>query len=308
MNVTAVPLLLRPYSAEFMQHSRTLLESMKSIFGAEPAAKSLAQMVLQKYPVHARQIRAEATAMDVDPIDLAIGNLCYDLMMGSMGCSTMALATSEGPVLARNMDWFPAEKIAKASCLMDIGPAIVAGFAGMVGVVTGMSKRGFALAVNAVFGGFEPSGYPVLLFLRHILDEADGYESATAMAFNEPLMAGALITIVGVKNDQRVVVERRPGAAKRRMPEGGLLCVTNHYRKMDEPIDCGRYVHLRQFGGTEPAMEVLTHSNVMQQITSQHVILNPARQCAEMFVPTPLLSDNVQENLSRTDVMEILFG
>jgi hypothetical protein len=48
-----------------------------------------------------------------------VANLSYDLLLASLGCSTMALATPGGPVLARNMDWAPEGPLARASVKID---------------------------------------------------------------------------------------------------------------------------------------------------------------------------------------------
>ncbi len=309
MNYTPSPFVTRPYPAPLVKRAKALLNATHAIFAANPAAAVVAQMVLTKYSVHAGQIASEAAALDADPVDLAIGNLCYDLLMGTMGCSTMALATPEGPVLARNMDWFPAEKIAKASCLVPTDCGVNAGFAGMVGVVTGMSDRGFAFALNAVFGGFDMEGYPTMLFLRRVLDDASGYDEAVKMVTRERLMSGALVTIVGTTNDQRTVVERSTvSAVCRPAKDEKPLCTTNHYRAMAEPVECGRYAHLAAHGDRAPALDVLTHSAVMQDITSQHVVMQPSTRRAEMFVPTKLLPDDVEEALTPDDVKRMLFG
>ena len=68
------------------------------------------------------------------------------------------------------MDWWPEDLLAQASYLVcyhrnGVTQFVNAGWPGAVGVVTGMSHRGFAVALNAVSCP-EPlakTGYPVLL-------------------------------------------------------------------------------------------------------------------------------------------------
>src|SRR5262249_28543105 len=147
--------------------SKNLLGATLGLFQPFAQSKVVARAAFARYPVHAERAKAAAEVVGVEPVDLLAANLCYDILMGMsvMGCSTLALAGEDGPVLARNMDWFPAEKIAKASCLVAEDFGTNAGFIGMLGVVTGLSKRGFCVALNAAFGGSDPSGYPMLLFL-----------------------------------------------------------------------------------------------------------------------------------------------
>ncbi len=60
-----------------------------------------------------------AEAVGVDWRDLLIANVSYDLVLAAFGCSTVALPGPDGPVLARNMDWWPEKVLAKSSCLVN---------------------------------------------------------------------------------------------------------------------------------------------------------------------------------------------
>ena len=64
---------------------------------------------------------------------------------------------------------------------------------------------------------------------------------------------------------------------------------TNHYRALSRPESCGRYAHLAVKAGKTPPLEILTHHEVLQSITAQHVIFQPATGRAEMYVPSHLL-------------------
>ena len=205
------------------------------------------------------------------------------------------------------MDWFPAEKIAKASCLVEEDYGVNAGFVGMLGSVTGMSKRGFCVCLNAAFGGSDPIGYPVLLFLRHVLDTAANYGDALAMVRTERLMSGGIVTVVGTRNDERAVVERTPTRAVVRT--AGVeepLMATNHFRTLAEPEVCPRYDYMKLHAGRTPATEILTSRRVLQEISAQHVVMSPATQAVEMFVPSHLLSDDVQEEMTPMDLSRFL--
>src|SRR5437764_468138 len=52
------------------------------------------------------ELKGMGDAAGVSWRSLLIANLSYDLVLATFGCSTMALATPDGPVLARNMDWW----------------------------------------------------------------------------------------------------------------------------------------------------------------------------------------------------------
>jgi len=261
------------------------------------------------------QALADLVARDWRSVILA--NISYDLAMLTVGCSTIALPTSDGPVLARNMDWFPEVILARTSYLLRFQQRgelefVIAGWPGSIGVVTGLSARGFAVALNAAFhasDGTDKLGYPVLLFLRRILEEARDFDHAVRMLTRQRLASPGLFTLVGSRNDQRVVIERTPRRhALRRPVDGGPLFATNHYRQIDDRLEpcqnslpessCPRYEALeRRFAAHAPdgaldddaLLRTLTDPEVIQEITAQHIVMRPRDKTAGMWVPDRLI-------------------
>jgi hypothetical protein len=293
------------------------------------AGRDLLGAVISEMPAEAHWIadgvrlrtaeRFQAEAMAVAGLvgatwrEVLLANVSYDLLLAQFGCSTVALPTPMGPVVARNMDWWPEDVLARGSYLFRFrrGGELAfanAGWPGAIGVVTGLSARGFAVVLNAVTGpeGVDASGYPVLLHLRRVLEDAAGFNEALNMLRDEKLAAPALITLVGTSNDQRVVIERTPTRHALRWAEPGApLLATNDYRLLFRPeshagleiyeTTCRRYEALgRLLAGhrADADMEddrllyMLTDPAVIQGITAQHVILRPAAGTARLFVPT----------------------
>ncbi|HEX5270655.1 MAG TPA: C45 family peptidase [Gemmataceae bacterium] len=252
--------------------------------------------------------------------EVILANLCYDLLLGTMGCSTVVLPTPSGPVVARNMDWWPEDLLARASYLIRCSRAgsfrfAQAGFPGCVGAVTGLSARGFAVVLNAVVSseGRRWRGYPVLLHVRRVLEDASDFDDALRMLSRQRLAAPALFTLAGTRNDQRVVIERTPSRHALRRPNGDEpLLTTNDYRLLTnaqghDPADvllrtaCPRYERLGQLMAKHtPDQEVadgallyaLSDEGVIQQITAQHVIMRPRSGEVRLFVPRRLLADD----------------
>ena len=290
--ITAVPFVREGFPADLVAKSRTFLVETLAMFPQSPFVRAGIEYLFARYPRHAERAGQIARSLGIDPLDLFAGNLAYDLFMGGtgMGCSTMALPTSEGPMLARNMDWPPADKIAQASCLVAEEFGVNAGFLGMVGVVTAQSTKGFALSLNAVESKADLDGYPMLLFLRDVLDTAQDFDSALDRIRRERLMSGGIITLVGTANHQRAIVERTTSdAVTRSAGDGEPLLATNHYRSLMRPEACGRYAYLAAHAGKVPPLEILTQPEVLQSITAQHILFQPATGRAEMYVPTHLL-------------------
>jgi hypothetical protein len=287
-----------PYPPALLGRSRDLLNGIVGLLAPYPLGRLAAGLVLRRYPGYAREAESTAGVLGVAPADVMLATISYDLFAASVGCSTMVLATPEGPVLARNMDWMLPDLIARASCVTEVRGGLSAGFAGSVGVISGLSGRGFAVVLNAVAGGgLNESGEPVLLFLRRLVDEAGSFDEAVHLASETPLSAPALLTLAGTRNAQRVCVERTPSACTQRRPAGDApLLVTNHYRALCRAEGCPRYDHLarhaRRLGPTpsdEDLLALLTHPCVRQDITAQHVVARPAQGTLRMFVPTALL-------------------
>ncbi|HEX3146696.1 MAG TPA: C45 family peptidase [Gemmataceae bacterium] len=260
-----------------------------------------------------REFKAAARVIGADRRDVALANLSYDLVVGALGCSTIVLPTSQGPVIARNMDWWPEEPLARASYLIRCingsdWQFTSAGFPGAVGVVSGLSSRGFAVILNAVTSQdlVCKTGYPVLLHLRRVLEDAVDFADAVHRLSKQRLTTSALFTVAGTSNDQRVVIERAPKRhALRWGKPGAPLVTTNSYLLLDVPTgeqdawdlyrtSCGRFGRLcdlatrKPFGTPvtdEELLYWLTDAEVRQEITAQHVLIRPASREMRLFVP-----------------------
>lgn len=313
----------REVSDELIERSRQLLQAVQQEISG--SARWLAHVV------HLRtnyRFRAEAIAMGkrvgVDWRDITLANLSYELVVGMFACSTIVLPTATGPVLARNMDFWPEKWLARASTLIRHrrqGKLAFAnaGWPGAIGVVSGLSARGFAVVLNAVgdFGGINKLGYPVLLHLRRVLEDADSFDSAVDWLASEKLAAGALFTVAGTENHQRVVVERTPTRSVLRRPVGDQpLVTTNDYRMLGKSpahaehellaTSCSRFDCLwRQFQAHLPSDSVedarllyaLTDPSVRQSITAQHMIFRPREQSVRLFVPRDLVEDGTSSTI-----------
>ncbi len=262
---------------------------------------------------------ALAKLLDVRWQDVMLANISYDLVLAQFGCSTLVLPTSDGPVIARNMDWWPEALLAESSyllrCKKGDEPAYCnGGWLGAIGMVTGMSARGFAVILNAASGleGVDIRGYPVLLHVRRVVEDAEGFDQALEMLSNQHLSAPGLFTLVGSENHQRVVIERTPRRHALRWGETDRpLITTNDYRVLFKESGeafggsgvlyetaCGRYeALLEEYGGWSATSSVnderlltsLAHPRVVQEITAQHVLIRPRVRQMNLYVPARLL-------------------
>jgi len=316
----AKPMNEQAFPPDAVASAQSLLASIKRMIPAK--AKFLAQLArMRTWNRFQREVVGIAKMADADWRDIMLANLSYDLMLSSLGCSTIALPTRDGPVLARNMDWWPEDLLAQASylvCYQQTGEMrfVSAGWPGSVGIVSGMSQRGFAVVLNAVScpEPFSKTGYPVLLHLRRVVEDARNFDEALAMLRDQRLTAPALFTLVGTENEQRVVIERSPTRhALRRAEHSQALLTTNDYRLLfkDAPragdVDatnfylstCHRYDALCRFFANWSAdqphnvtqlLYFLSDPDVIQGITAQHVLFHPRTQEMGLWVPRRLLA------------------
>jgi hypothetical protein len=275
-----------------------------------------------------REAGALARLVDANWRDIILANISYDLMMMTMGCSTVALPTPSGPVVARNLDWWPEDILAQSSYLIRCSRVgkfhfAHAGFPGSIGVVTGLSARGFAVVLNAVIctEGRRWLGYPVLLHLRRVVEDAADFEEAESMLSRQRLAAPALFTLVGKDNHQRVLIERTPRRSAVLRPRADEpLLTTNHYRLLTDAqgqasgdvhlgTACPRFERLgRLLANHRPEQEVadaallyaLSDSGVIQDITAQHVIIRPRTGEMRLFVPRRILGDHASSPATGT--------
>jgi hypothetical protein len=323
---TAKPMQEQSFPAPAVASAQRLLASIKAMIPTPGKARILAQLArLRTWNRFHREIVGAAKMADADWQDVMIANLSYDLVLSSLGCSTIALPTRDGPVLARNMDWWPEDLLAQASylvCYQQDGKThfVNAGWPGGVGVVTGMSRRGFAVALNAVScpEPFARTGYPVLFHMRRVVEDARNYDEALAMLRDQRLTSPGLFTLVGTENHQRVVIERSPTRHALRHPDGAhALITTNDYRLLFKQVPqtpaetssfylstCNRFNALCEFfanwspdGSLDKTqlLYILSDSQVIQDITAQHVIMHPRTQDMGLWVPRRLVHAKTED-------------
>lgn len=307
----------RKVPVEAVNRARELLVAVRSEIpaGALKLATLIRARTMNRFQ---REVVALAAIVDEDWREVLLANVSYDLLLWSFGCSTVALPTASGPVLARNMDWWPEDVLARCSYNLrwERQGSLAfcnAAWPGAVGLVTGLSGRGFAVALNAVVGPKNANrfGYPVLLHLRRVVEDAADFDDALRRLSQQALAAPALFTLVGQHNGQRVVIERSPRKSALRWAESDkALVATNDYRTLfaTETHDlaeiyettCSRYNSLcRFFADVEPDAEVsdehllyvLTDESVIQGITAQHVVIRPRSQSVRLFVPRKYLPE-----------------
>ena len=212
------------------------------------------------------------------------------------------------------MDWWPEGPLARASYVIRCTDGndwkfTSAGFPGAVGVVTGLSSRGFAVILNAVTAP-DPvckTGYPVLLHLRRVVEDAADFDDALAMLSKQRLTTSAPVHAGRARRTTSGWSSSGPrsgtpcGWARPNEP----LITTNDYRLLDRPAGGDAWdlerteLHAVRTGcatwraASRPARRRTMRNcstgcrttTVRQEITAQHVLIRPARGEMQLFVP-----------------------
>ncbi|QOY89663.1 C45 family autoproteolytic acyltransferase/hydolase [Paludibaculum fermentans] len=175
------------------------------------------------------------------PVDVVVtGNLYYDALKAVLvGCTAFAVDTPNGPLHARNLDWWSENDVLRRHTLETEfvgGPAgrfRTVGWPGFVGAFSGVAENRFAVTLNAVISD-EPlqAAAPVVFALRQVLEEAENFEAVLHTLRTIPLASDSLLLLTGVREGEMVVIERTPTRAEVRRPENGAIFVTNDYRML----------------------------------------------------------------------------
>ena len=192
------------------------------------------------------EIEEIAAATGVPERDILTANLAYDA--ATVGCTAFLVMSQNGSMIhARNLDWeFPRGLLRKYTTLFRIhgapvGDYALVGWPGLFSVLTGVAPGRFSLSVNHVMNRESKSsvglaiqaglGYwPSTWLTRRVMDEARSFQAACRILKNEPIVSPILYAVGGVKETERVVIERSPLEYVDRKASGTVpVCVTNHY-------------------------------------------------------------------------------
>lgn len=237
---------------------------------------------------------AHAVGREVEQVLLA--NLYYDAMRALLGCTAFARDTHEGPIHARNLDWWSEQRLLSELTLEvrasggPCGPFRTIAWPGYVGALSGIAPGRFAITLNAVLSE-DPLelATPISFLLRTVLETASGFDEAVRVLTDTPIVADCLLLVSGTRSGEMVVVERTPTRCAVRGPTDGQLVVTNDYRVLDSAFvsdselartACSRYdraaerVRAERPDTPEACFAILDDRAVRMDMTMQQMVLH----------------------------------
>ncbi|MEM6958703.1 MAG: C45 family autoproteolytic acyltransferase/hydrolase [Myxococcota bacterium] len=283
--------------AEFAGPASRLLDCYLKDLGDTEDWRSIVELYRNTLltPEEARAVDGIAKAVGRDANDVLLANLYYDAFRALIGCTAVAVESPDGPLHARNLDWWTEQNLlASETLITDVvgapaGPFSTIGWPGLYAVYSGVAPGRFAITLNAVVSTESPTiTRSTTLFLREVFATARTYEEAVERLTFEPIAADCLLLVTGVEKGQRVVIERTSTRAELRDNDFGPLVVTNDYRAMEDvgasdagelyASACGRFDRATYLASiAEPTPEalfdVLRDRKVKMEITVQQMVL-----------------------------------
>jgi acid ceramidase len=230
--------------------------------------------------------------------EVLLGNLYYEAFRQLIGCTAFACDTPDGPIHARNLDWWTEDRIlARLTCVVRVhgaaaGPYELVSWPGFIGALSGLAPGRFAISLNAVISSERPTlAPPIVLLIRHALETCGTFAEAVELLERAPIAADCLLLMTGTKPGEMAVVERTSTRAAVRGPEAGFVAVTNDYRLLDaagavsgnhlQETACGRFDRATELLGQglprDPPMclGILGDPAVRMSITVQQMVMRP---------------------------------
>jgi hypothetical protein len=296
--------------ASHVEAVRRLLDCYVRDLGGLGAFGSLIESYAQAFvsAEHREEMASIARMIGRPEPEVLLGNLYYEAFRQLMGCTAFACDTPDGPIHARNLDWWTEDQmLSQLTCVVRAqgaaaGPYELVSWPGFIGAVSGMAPGRFAVTLNAVISSERPSlAPPVVLLIRQALETCSAYGEALDLLARSPIAADCLLLVTGTKAGEMAVIERTSTRAAVRGPERGFVAVTNDYRRLDaagvmrgnrlQETACGRFDRATEMLGqrlptdSTTCLRILGDPAVLMSITVQQMVMRP--RTGELAVRIP---------------------
>lgn len=312
--------LLGKPGAPLLKFSKTLLAQTGSESFWPLAVFASKRLMAQAPDRFAEELEAAAQHAQVDRDEIIVANTLLELRR--LGCSTLvvepARSTTGGLLFGRNFDFPPLGVLDKFSLVKIYRPTgkhafAAIGYPGLVGVLSGMNDAGLALAtldVEATANGspqFEPTGVPLMLVFRQILEECTTIDEVEQLLRETKATTWANLTVC----DQQTgaVFEITPTEVARRNPNESLLQCTNHFRteRLAANTQCDRFTSLLTANQSAKLDVDAVHRHLdlanQGEFTLQTMIFEPSELVLHLAIGK---APSSSQELVRLDLRELL--
>lgn len=249
---------------------------------------------------HRAECEAWARVAGVAPATLLAANAIVDT------CCSALVAMSDGTrplMVARNMDFFPAAPLGRATCLSLLRPrgalAVAAiGWPGYGAVISGLNEAGLSACILLNYASSSPtrkaaggaSGTPIAYRVRELLERARTVDEAAALFAAAPVASSHYLLLADAH--QATLTWQHGGTTHRHDPHDGWLACSNGRRDAGRALaddDRGRCL-LRLAAAADPAsvddawMRGATTATYLAGINAQAMVLIPQRRTIQVAV------------------------
>ncbi|MGL5938328.1 MAG: C45 family autoproteolytic acyltransferase/hydrolase [Phocaeicola sp.] len=174
-----------------------------------------------------------------------IGHTMQQYML--VGCSSFGVwgdkSETHSLLVGRNFDFYVGDDFAKNKLMTfavpDEGYRYASiGWAGMVGVLSGMNQCGLTVTINAAKGAIPTSAAtPISILTREILQYASTIEEAYHIAQSRETFVSESILIGSAADSCCAIIEKSPTQTALYRANGELIVCTNHFQSADFQLD-----------------------------------------------------------------------
>ena len=167
-----------------------------------------------------------------------LGHAMQEYML--VGCSSFgvwgSLSQDSTLIIGRNFDFYVGDEFAKNKIVSfyypDKGYKFASvGWAGMVGVLSGMNEKGLTVTINAAKS--DPpisSRTPISIIAREILQYSSDIDEAFKIAQRMDAFVSESILIGSAKDGVAAIIEKTPSRTTLYKAEGEMIISTNHFQ------------------------------------------------------------------------------
>lgn len=274
------------------------------------AAAASKLLMLNAGKSYRAEIQSALRVSKLDADSVIVANVMLELRrMG--GCSSIIVGKSRSKtgqvIFGRNFDFPPMGVLQKYGIVSVCRPKgkrafVSVGYPGLFGVISGINDAGLCVATLDVYSSkdgssrFEPTGQPMMLTFRRVLEECKTVEEAGKLL--RKIKATTWMNLSVCDKNGGVVFEITPKNVITRKPVADIVSCTNHFRmpKLAKSTECWRYERLIKSHGMKKLgladVSKLLHAVNQRTWTVQTMIFEPAAMKLHVALKNPPTSNS----------------